>query len=121
MATIISSDDFTANALADNSVDVTRIPITKTLTGNGDEILTEGTSEVISVILHKRKPILLSNEQGLEILSDAYIMTGPSQALNRDDKITFGTENYRVINKPIVRGPSGDTVFYKYADMVFLS
>ena len=65
MASIADSIDFTSNALADNSVTVTRTPVTKSLDPMGDEILTEGSTEDISVILHLRKPIFVQNKHRL--------------------------------------------------------
>jgi hypothetical protein len=116
---IPESTDFTDNALLDNGVVVSRTPITVSLTGNGDEVKTEGTPENITVIFHKRKPFYSQLESGQQQTIDGYIMTGPSQTINKNDKITYNGSNYRILNV-IPRGPSGDVVFYKYCDVTLI-
>lgn len=120
MATIVNSNDFVNSALADNQVTVTRIPVTKTFTGNGDEIRTDGTSESINVIFHRNLNNFDQKEEGLHQSSDGYIMTAPTQTINRDDKIVYCSETFR-IKSVITRGPSGDTAIYKYATIELIS
>ena len=117
---IFRNTDFENSALRDWGVSVTRTPIITTFTGNGDEIMTDGTSETITAILHKKKPDYSQNEEGLLNKTIGYIMVKPTQALNRNDKITYNGEVYRVLN-PITRGPAGDSSIYIYSDLELIS
>lgn len=120
MASIIQSNSFTSSALSQNGVTVSRTPVTVTFTGNGDEIQTDGTSEDITTIFHLNRPSYDQTDDGLIKTQDGYIMTGPSQTINKNDKITFDGETYRILSV-IVRGPSGSTAFYKYAKITLIS
>lgn len=120
MASIIKSDNFTKTALLRNGITVSRTPITITYSGNGDEIRTEGTPENITVIFHRRQPNFTQNEEGLVETSSGYIMTGPTQTINRNDLITYSGETFRVTSV-IIRGPSGSTAFYKYCEIEQIS
>ncbi len=116
MASIVKSDDFTQNALAQNGVTVSRTPVTTTFSGNGDEVRADGTPENITAIFHKRIANYNQNAEGLVLTTTGYIMTAPTQSLNRNDKITYDGETYRV-QVPITRGPNGDVALYTYAEL----
>lgn len=116
MANIVSSDDFTNSALADNGVEISRKPVITTYTGNGDEVITDGTPENITVILHTRQPNYIQTESGQQLRVDGYIMTSPTQTINKNDEITYDSKTYRVISVN-TRGPSGDVVIYKYCEI----
>lgn len=113
---IVTSTDFTNNALNDLGVTVVRTPITKTYSGNGDEIRSSGTDENITAIIHKRKPEYIQTEQGLHLTTGGYIMISPSQTINRDDLITYDNEVFRVISVT-ERKPAGDVSIYKYCEI----
>ena len=116
MASVVSSDDFTANALADNGITVSRTPVTKTVSSMGDETLTEGTPEDILAIFSAKIDQFTQEKYGLHKETDAYIMVGPSTTVNKDDKITQGGRDFRIVNVR-ARGPSGDIVFYKFVEL----
>ena len=113
---IVTNTDFTSNALADLGVTIVRTPITKTYTGNGDEIRNSGTPENIIVIFHRRSISFEQKEEGLKKDIDGYIMTSPSQTINRDDLITYNNETFRVISV-MERGPVSDVAIYKYCEL----
>ena len=119
MASIITSTSFTNSVLAQNSVTVTRTPITKVLLTNGDEELVEGSTEEISVVFSEKITQYTQEKHGLQKGIDAFMMVGPSQSLAKDDKITHSGNNYRIVNVR-TRGPSGSTAFYKYAELVLI-
>ena len=116
MASIVSSDDFTANALADKGVTVSRTPVTKTINTLGDELLTDGSPENISAIFNAKINKYTQTNLGLMQETTAYIEVGPSQAMVKDDKITYQSVTYRVL-ATITRGPSGSTGFYKFVEL----
>jgi len=113
---IVTNTDFTSNALADLGVTVIRTPINKTYTGNGDEIRSSGTPENITVIFHRRNITFEQKEEGLKKNMDGYIMTSPSQTINRDDLITYNYEIFRVISI-MERGVVGSVKVYKYCEL----
>lgn len=121
MASIIQADSFTKSALAQNGITVSRTPVTISFTGNGDEIQTDETPENIFVIFHLKHPTYEQTDDGLMKTQEGYIMTGPTQTINKNDKITFNGETYRIRMDPVVRGPSGSTAFYKYAEITLIS
>lgn len=94
---------------------VTRTPVTKTLTSfSGDEILTEGTSENIECAFFVSKDKYIQDKPGLIQDADAVIIVYPAQTLNKNDKFTYDSENYRVMDD-IFERRLGGTLMYKYA------
>lgn len=116
--TISTTTDFTANLLADIGQSVTRTPVTKTVDFRGDQTLTEGSSEVITAHIHIDQEEEVREAQGQIIRVIGYIMVGPSQTLNRDDKITFNSVDYRVHS--VYTEVALNTLVYKYADLYIL-
>jgi len=116
---IVNSDDFTSNALADFGVEVSRTPVTTTFTGNGDEVQTDGTHADITVVLHVRQPQYEQLETGQMQRKDGYVMTAPTQTINKNDKITYNGNTYRVLSV-LPRGPTGSIVFYKYCEITLI-
>ena len=101
MPSIVDSTDFTANALSDNNVTVTRTSVTKVLLSSGTD-----------------KPATYRNEKSGDVKEiDGYIMVGPTQTINKNDKITYNSIDY-IVWDVVVRGPSGDVALYKYCPIL---
>lgn len=113
---IYRNTDFVNTSLRDWGVSVVRTPVTTTFTGNGDEIRTSGTNETITVVLHKNKPDYSQLEEGLFQKVTGYVMTAPTQTINRNDIITYNNVSYRILSVT-PRGPAGDILIYKYCEI----
>lgn len=97
---------------------VTRTPVTTTTDNRTDqEILTEGTAATIYAIFYRQEDVTDKAKQGFLQNADAIIQVLPDQALNRNDKITYQGENYRVIKSPTTRR-LGTQAFYKVGQCV---
>ena len=92
----IESGDFINIPLNDIGVTVSRTPVTKTTGFSGDETLTDGSPENITAVFLRRTDTWKMSAEGLRQDADGYIMVAPTQTLNRDDKITYDSETYRV-------------------------
>lgn len=91
---------------------VTRTPITKT-TSNlyGEETLTDGTSETVTAAFFRKEDSWAQDNSGLIQEADAVVLVLPTQTLNKNDKIAYDSETYRV-DKVITRR-LGTSEFYK--------
>ena len=116
----VTANDFVNFPLADFGVTVSRTPVTKTTGFNGDETLTDGTPENITAILMRRTDKWSMKAEGLRLDADGYVMVAPSQALNRDDKITYDGETYR-IGDVIKRSKPATVDIYKFANIFKIS
>lgn len=112
----IESGDFINIPLSDIGVTVSRTPVTKTINFDGDETLTDGTPENITAVLHRRTTDWSAQNAGLLEGADGYIMVDPTQALNKNDKITYDGETYRV-GDVIKRSKPVDVDLYKYSNL----
>ena len=83
---------------------VSRTAVTKTTSNiSGDETLTDGsTTADIAAAFYRKEDEWLTDKQGFIQNADAIIIIKTSQALNKNDKIGFDGENYRV-NKIVDR------------------
>ena len=120
MASVGRSDDFVNGPLKDMVVTVSRTPVTTSQTSNGDEVTTDGTPANISAVFHKKKPSFEQTEEGLMKVQNGYVMVAPTQALNKNDKITYQGETWRCLN-PVTRGPAGSVAIYTYCDTDLIS
>ncbi len=76
---------------------VTRTPVTKTTSNtSGDETLTDGSTENISVAFFRKEDDWVMDKEGLIQDADAIMLVKTSQTLNKDDKITYDSEDFRV-------------------------
>lgn len=116
----IQSGDFINFPLADIGVTVSRTPVTKTIGFNGDETLTDGTAENITAVFLRRTDRWKMSNEALRQDADGYIMVAPTQTLNRDDKITYDGETYRV-SDVIKRSKPVDVDLYKFANVFKIS
>jgi hypothetical protein len=78
-------------------VQVTRTPVTKTVSNSyGDETLTDGTDENIDVYFTKKTTDWWFDKEGEVEGGDAFMMTKYNQTINKNDKITYEGNTYRV-------------------------
>ena len=70
----------------------------------------------ISGVFHHNIDKHAQEKYGLHKETDAYLMISSTTTVQRDDKITYQSVEYRVIN---VRehGPAGDAIIYKYCEL----
>jgi len=114
---VADNDDFTANLLSDSGITAIRTPVTKTLLFDGSEELTEGDTENITVFYNPSINSHIQERYGLLKNTDAYIMVGPSQTINKEDKITVESTVYRVINVRDRNNVFGTTSVYKFCEL----
>lgn len=78
-------------------LELTRTPVTKTLSNvEGDEILTDGTPESIDVYFTKKTTDWVFDKEGEVEGGDAFMLTKYNQTINKNDKITYEGNTYRV-------------------------
>ncbi len=95
---------------------VSRTPVTKTTSNyTGDETLTDGTPANISAPFFRKEDEWVMDKPGLLQNADAILLILPAQAMNKDDKITYDSETYRV--DKVVTRRLGTTAFYKVAQL----
>jgi len=93
---------------------ISRTPITKTTDNfSGDETLTEGTPGNISGAFFKNSDEWVLDKPGLIQGADAVLLVLPSVTINKDDKLTYDSETYRV--DTVITRRLGTTNFYKAA------
>ena len=99
---------------------VVRTPVTKTTSNvTGDETLTDGTDETISVTFFRRETNWAMENPGLIEGADAIMLFVSTQTMNKDDKITYDSETYRV--DKVVQRRLGATSIHKTAQLWKLS
>ena len=93
---------------------LSRTPVTKTV-GNisGDETLSEGTPVNISGAFHSKEDSWSQDKEGLFQGADSVLMVKSTVTINKDDKLAYDSENYRV--DKVTTRRLGTTVFYKVA------
>jgi hypothetical protein len=105
--------DFNNKAIVDSGVSVTRTPITKTISGNfGDEILTDGTPETIKVFIVKKNTKWFVEHAGEFEGADGMMLVKHDQTVNKNDKITYLSRDYRVA-EVLERTAGEGAVIYK--------
>jgi len=114
------SINFTGGAVAyatmiDNfAKTISRTPVTKTTDNiTGDETLTDGTPANISGALFTKEDSWIQDKPGLLQNADAVLLVKPSVTINKNDKLTYDSEDFR-IKKVETRRLDG-TAFYKVA------
>ncbi len=87
---------------------VTRVPVTKTTSNiEGDETLTDGTSETITVYFMREAQEWFFEKPGRIEEGDAFMLIKSDQAMNPNDKIIYDSETFRV-HRVIERFVSND-------------
>ncbi len=93
---------------------ISRTPVTKSTSNiSGDETLTEGSASNITGAFFRKEDAWSQDKEGLFQGADAIIMVLNATTINKDDKLTYSSEDYRV-NSVITRR-LGTTTFYKMA------
>ncbi|MCF7861202.1 hypothetical protein K9M79_03065 [Candidatus Woesearchaeota archaeon] len=111
--------DFTDNALADLGQTVSRTPITVVLDNeSGAPTFTTGTPANITAIFTKRNQNYDWAKEGLFDGGDAFMQFDKDQAMNKDDRITFNGEKFRVDN--IVTRQAGGNGLFKSCNLFLI-
>lgn len=98
---------------------LTRTPVTKTTNNTtGDEVLTDGTSSTVTAAFYKSNDDYILSNPGLIKGADAVVMFLPTQTINKDDKITYSGETFRV--HEVETRLLGTTVMYKFARLFLI-
>jgi len=93
---------------------ISRTPVTKTTDNiTGDETLTEGASANITGAFFRSEDAWSQNKEALFDGADAVLLVKDGVTLNKDDKLTYDSEDYRVVS--ITDRRLGTTVFYQVA------
>ena len=91
---------------------IIRTPITKTISNiSGDEELINGTPVNISGAFFRKDDSWSQGKEGLFQGADAILLVKKEVIISKDDKISFDSEDYRILNNPITRR-LGTTIFY---------
>jgi len=91
---------------------ISRTPVTKTTSNiTGDETLTDGTPANITGAFYRAEDAWSQDKEALFQGADAVILIKNAVTLNKNDKLSFDSEDYRV-NSMVTRR-LGTTVFYK--------
>ncbi len=113
MAINFTADPF-QEMITNFSKTISRTPVTKTESNiSGDETLTNGTPANISGAFFRKEDDHFVEHFGHLDNADAVILVLPSVTLNKDDKLTYDGEDYRV--DKVVTRRLGTTEFYKFA------
>jgi len=109
----INFDTAGFTALLDNfAKTISRTPVTKTTSNiSGDETLTEGTPANISGAFFRKIDVHNPDKFGLLQNADAVLLVKPAVTVNKEDKLTYESEDYRVDD--VVTRRLGTTAFYK--------
>lgn len=93
---------------------ISRTPVTKTLHPvTGDETLSNGTPGNITGAFFRKEDEWIQDKPGLIQNADAVLLIKEGVTLNKNDKLTYDSEDYRV--DKIVDRRLGTTVFYQAA------
>lgn len=94
---------------------VTHTPVTKTTDNiSGAETLTDGTPVQISITFYRQEDIINQAFEGLFQGADAVALYRDTITINKNDKITYDGQTYRVEKDPTTRR-LGTVIFYKVA------
>lgn len=100
---------------------LSRTPVTKTTDNlTGDETLSDGTPANISGAFYRQEDIQTQDVESLFQGADAILMVLPSVTINKNDKITYDSETYRIDKEPVTRR-LGTSDFYKLARLYKIS
>ena len=76
---------------------LSRTPVTKTTSNiTGDETLTDGTPGNILGAFFRKEDEFVQDKIGLIQNADAVLLVKNAVTINKDDKLTYDSENYRV-------------------------
>lgn len=90
---------------------ISRTPVTKTTSNaTGQETLTDGTPENITGAFFRKEDEWSRERPGLLQNADAILMVKPTVTVNKDDKLTYDSETYR-IQKTVMRRLNGTDIY----------
>jgi len=93
------SADFISGPIADLGVSVTRTPVTTTLDNiTGQKTYTDGAPESITVIWNNPNKEYTVTIEGQVKSADGVMFVKSTQTINKQDKILFDSETYRVFS-----------------------
>ena len=102
------------NMITNFAKTISRTPVTKTTSNlTGDETLTEGASADISGAFFRKEDAYKLGNFGLLEGADAVLLVLPTVTINKDDKLTYDSVDYRVDD--VITRRLGTTSFYKAA------
>lgn len=97
MALGIAESDFTANALADLGISVSREAVTKTISNRtGSPTYSYAAGSNITAVFTKRSQGFDWAKEGLFQNGDAIMHIDKDQSVSKDDLITFESEKFRI-------------------------
>lgn len=93
---------------------ISRTPVTKTTSNfSDDETLTDGTPANITGAFYRQEDDWVQDKEALLQGADAVLKVKSSVTVNKDDKLTYDGETYRV--DKVVTRRLNNTSFYKLA------
>jgi hypothetical protein len=108
------------NAIFKYGHNVVRTPIIKTTSNiSGNETLTKGTTEVITVYFSRKTAPWTLDKSGLIQGGDAIMLTQDSQTIEKDDIISYGGTDYRV-QDILIRDQFGGIPAYKAVNLFLI-
>lgn len=103
--------DFNKGPIVDFGVEVTRTPVTTTISNiGGQKTYSEGTPATITVVFENPKQDYKLDKAGLTERFDARMFIAYNQTMNKRDKITHNSKIYRV-SKVTDKLFNGNTLF----------
>ena len=105
----------TYETMIDNfSKTISRTPVTKTISNvSGQETLTEGSASNISGAFFRKEDAWSQDKEGLFQGADAILLVKSGVTINKNDKLTYDSEDYRVVK--VIERRLGTTHFYNMA------
>jgi len=98
---------------------VVRTPVTKSTSNiSGDETLTDGTPVTISGAFFRKDDAWSQDKEGLFQGADAILMVKTGVTIDKNDKLSYGSEDYRVIR--VIYRYLGTTHFYNIARCILI-
>ena len=95
---------------------LTRTAVTKTTSNaSGVETLTDGSTNTILGALFRKEDAWSQDKMALFQNADAILLIQLDETLNKDDKLTYDSENYRV--DKVTTRRLGEVEFYKVAQL----
>jgi len=96
------------------SKDLVRTPVTKTTSNiTGDVILTDGTTEKFKGDFYRRVDSINPSKAGFIEGADAMLLVKINITINKNDKISYNDETFRVFKKPVLRTLGATLIYYR--------
>jgi len=96
------------------SKDLIRTPVTKTTSNiTGDTTLTDGTPINFKGDFHRRTDSINPSKAGFIEGADAILLVKTTITINKNDKITYNNEDFRVFKTPVLRTLGATQIYYR--------